>query len=80
MLEGELAEGAARNLVVDFYAIQADEVLENSVDLSDTLDKTNLTKIYEIFVKQNDGLGQSVAPQNHSTIDADSNGLDLKGE
>jgi predicted ribosomally synthesized peptide with SipW-like signal peptide len=80
VLEGELAEGAARNLVVDFYAIQADEVLENSVDLSDTLDKTNLTKIYEIFVKQNDGLGQSVAPQNHSTIDADSNGLDLKGE
>ena len=55
-------------------------MLENSVDLADTLDKTNLTKIYEIFVKQNDGLGQAAAPQNHSAVDADSNGLDLKGE
>lgn len=79
VLEGELTEGAARNIVIDFYAIQAEEVLENSIDLTDTLNKANLTKIYDIFVKQNDGLGRKESPQNHSTVDADTNGADLKG-
>lgn len=80
VLEGELAEGVARNIVIDFFAIQADEVLENSVDLGDTLNKANLTKIYDIFVKQNDQLGQKESPQNHSSVDADTTDLDLKGE
>ena len=51
IIEGEIAEGEAQNIVVDYYAIQPTEILENSNDLTDKLDETNLSKIYDVRIR-----------------------------
>lgn len=70
VIEGQVDE-ATENIKVTAYAIQATEVMEGDNDITDTLDKANLTKIYNIYVSQNTGV---TAP------DADTNNAkDLKG-
>ena len=74
IIEGEIAEGEAQNIVVDYYAIQPTEILENSNDLTDKLDETNLSKIYDVYMNQN-----QIRTSGAST-EADSGGnLDLHG-
>ena len=51
-LEDEIDELGVE-IVTRYYAIQASEVLENSADLAATINKANLTKIYDIFLNQN---------------------------
>jgi len=53
VLEAELVHDAAQTIKIDAYAIQANEILENNADLTDTLSKTNLEKIYDIYMNQN---------------------------
>lgn len=45
-VEGEV------NIDVTAYAIQADDIYESDADLTDTLDATNLKKIYDVYVNQ----------------------------
>lgn len=52
IIEGEVTQGAAQDIKVKTYAIQASEILEADADLTDTLDATTLGKIYEIYLKQ----------------------------
>ena len=52
VIENEIDE-AVEKIVVKSYAIQATNILENSVDLGTNLNETNLGKIYDIFVRQN---------------------------
>ena len=52
VIENEIDE-AVEKIVVKSYAIQASNILENSVDLGTNLNETNLGKIYDIFVRQN---------------------------
>lgn len=51
-IENEIAAGKAEQIEINSYGIQASEVLESGIDLTDTLDKGNLSKIYDAFVKQ----------------------------
>lgn len=75
IIEGEIAENEAQNIIVDYYAIQPTEILENSIDLTDKLDETNLAKIYDVYMNQN-GIRTSGA-----TTEADTGGnLDLHGK
>lgn len=75
IIEGEIAENEAQNIIVDYYAIQPTEILENSIDLTDKLDETNLSKIYDVYMRQN-GTRTSGA-----TTEADTGGrLDLHGK
>lgn len=72
IIEQEVTPGAAQNIVVNTYAIQASEVLEGETDLTDTLTEETLGKIYDIYFKQND---------NGVVNDAATHGdLNLKGE
>lgn len=52
VVENEIDE-AVEKIVVHSYAIQASNVLENSVDLATNLNEINLGKIYDIFIRQN---------------------------
>ena len=52
VIENEIDE-AVEKIVVKSYAIQASNILENSVDLGTNLNEANLGKIYDIFVRQN---------------------------
>lgn len=52
-IENEIAAGATEQIELKSYAIQASDVLESGVDLSDNLTAANLTKIYDIYVRQN---------------------------
>lgn len=52
VVENEIDE-AVEKIVVRSYAIQATNILENSVDLGTNLNEANLGKIYDIFVRQN---------------------------
>ena len=72
VIENEVTAGAAQNIKVSTYAIQASEVLEGDTDLTDTLDEETLGKIYDIYFNQNDG---------GATNDAGAHGaLDLNGQ
>ena len=52
-IENEIGQ-TTQSIGVRAYAIQADEILENSADLSDDLtDITNLNHIYDVFIAQN---------------------------
>lgn len=52
VIEGEI-DKAPQEIVIRSYAIQASQILENSADLTDTLNAANLGKIYDVFVRQN---------------------------
>ena len=52
VIEGEV-DGNATAVVIRTYAIQSSMILENGVDLTETLNAANLGKIYDIFVVQN---------------------------
>ena len=52
-IENEIAAGKAEQIELKSYAIQASNVLESGVDIAQTLTTANLTKIYDIFVRQN---------------------------
>lgn len=65
VLEGELDE-APEEIVIRTYAIQANKVLEDSVDLTETISAENLAKVYDIFVAQN-------------STDDDKSGLKVEG-
>lgn len=71
IIEGQI-DTDTENIKVTAYAIQAAEVLEGEdTDLTDTLTKENLQKIYDIYGKQNNG--QTVPEAN------DNNAKDLEG-
>ena len=52
ILENEV-DLSTQDVVVRFFAIQASKVYEDDVDLTQDLTTANLTKIFDIFVKQN---------------------------
>ena len=52
-IENEIAAGKAEAIDIKSYAIQASNILESGVDISGSLTNANLTKIYDIYVKQN---------------------------
>jgi predicted ribosomally synthesized peptide with SipW-like signal peptide len=52
VLPGEI-DGTTEPVVVRTYAIQAAKILENGTDITETLNATNLGKIYDVFVGQN---------------------------
>lgn len=55
IIENEVTAGEAQNIVVKAYAIQAAEILESgNTDLAETVDETNMGKIYDIYLRQND--------------------------
>ena len=51
-VENEIPGGEVEQIKINAYAIQASDVLESNVALSDNLTTANLTKIYDIFCKQ----------------------------
>ncbi len=71
VIENEVTAGEAQNIKVTTYAIQASEVLEDDTDLTADLTEETLGKIYDIYLKQNDGGNTKDA--------ATSNKLDLTG-
>lgn len=71
VIEGQIDE-ATENLKVSAYAIQSTNILEGDADLAETLDETNLKKIYDIYVAQNAGQDEKAADT--------SNAKDLKGQ
>lgn len=55
VIEQELDPSVAQNIVVKAYAIQAAEIIESgNTDLAETIDETNMGKIYDIYLKQNE--------------------------
>lgn len=55
VIENEVTAGEAQNIVVKAYAIQAGEIVESgNTDLAETIDETNMGKIYDIYLKQNE--------------------------
>lgn len=52
-IENEIAGNTAENIVINSYAIQASNVLENNTNLTATLNETTLGKIYDVYVNQN---------------------------
>lgn len=71
IIENEVTPGAAQDIKVRTYAIQASAVLEGDSDLTDGLTGENLSKIYDIYLKQAGTM---------DTKEAESgNRLDLKG-
>ena len=52
-IENEILAGKTEQIKVNSYAIQATDVLESGVDLTDTLTAANLNKIYDAYLKQN---------------------------
>jgi len=55
VIENEVTPGAAQEIKVKTYAIQAAEILENDTDLTDGLTEESLGKIYDVYLKQADG-------------------------
>lgn len=72
ILENEVTAKEAQNIQIKAYAIQAAEILENEIDLTDGLTETNLNKIYDIFLNQQ---GSGFTAKDAGT----NNHLDLKG-
>lgn len=73
VIEGQV-DATTQNIDVKAYAIQATDILDASGDdITDgTLDEATLKSIYDVYVKQNDGIAEDTA---------DSNGdKNLKGE
>lgn len=69
VLENEITTGEAKNIKIDTYAIQADNIV--GIDTT-TLDATTLTNIYTTYMKQNENAA--------AAKDANSTGAkDLKG-
>ena len=55
VIENEVTAGEAQNIVVKAYAIQAGEIVESgNTDLAETIEETNMGKIYDIYLKQNE--------------------------
>ncbi len=55
VIEQELDPSVAQNILVKAYAIQAAEIIESgNTDLAETIDETNMGKIYDIYLKQNE--------------------------
>lgn len=55
VIENEVTAGEAQNIVVKAYAIQAAEIAESgNTDLAETINETNMNKIYDIYLKQNE--------------------------
>ena len=52
-IENEIAAGKTEQIKLNSYAIQASNVLESGIDISSSLTNANLSKIYDIYVKQN---------------------------
>jgi hypothetical protein len=53
-LEGNIPSGTAETILLDAYAIQADEIIKGDViDTTVDLDEETLTSIYNIFITQN---------------------------
>ncbi len=52
IIENEVTPGAALEIKVDAFAIQASNILENGTDLSGEINETDLEKIYDIFMNQ----------------------------
>lgn len=52
-IENELAAGTTEQIKIKAYGIQASNVLESGVDLTGTLNTSNLSKIYDAYVRQN---------------------------
>lgn len=52
-IENEIAAGKTEQIELKSYAIQASNVLESGVDITGSLTNANLTKIYDIYVRQN---------------------------
>ena len=52
-IENEIAAGKAEKIELKSYAIQASNVLESGVDITGTLNTSNLSKIYDIYLRQN---------------------------
>ena len=66
IIEGQI-DTDTENIKVTAYAIQAAEVLEGEdTDLTDTLTKENLQKIYNVYGKQNNGQTVPEANTNNS--------------
>ena len=60
-IENEIAVGMTEEIRINAYGIQASDVLESGVDLSDSLTTANLAKIYGVMMKQS-GQGINQAP------------------
>ena len=52
IMENEVTAGEDQKVHVRAYAIQAAEILENDIDLTEGLTEGNLNKIYDIFLNQ----------------------------
>lgn len=57
IVENEIEPGAVKNIEVETYSIQADNIVnaEGSIDTTGTLDHDTLKEIYDIYVTQNPG-------------------------
>lgn len=76
VIESEI-DSSTQNIVVNTYAIQASEVLgSDSADYTDTLDQTNLEKIYDIYFNQNQDQDTSSVKKEADT----NNALNLKAQ
>ena len=51
-IENEIMGGITEDIFINAYGIQASNVLESGVDLSNNLTTANLAKIYDIFITQ----------------------------
>lgn len=51
-IENEIAVGMSEDIHINAYSIQASDVLENGVDLTDNLTTANLAKIYDTYINQ----------------------------
>lgn len=60
-IENEIAVGMTEEIRINAYGIQASDVLESGVDLSDSLTTANLAKIYGVMMKQS-GQGINQVP------------------
>ena len=65
-IENEIAAGKTEQIKINAYGIQASDVLESGVDLTDTLSNANLDKIYGIFIKQ--AFNQDTSAVEHENI------------
>lgn len=52
-IENEILAGKTEQIKVNSYAIQATDVLESGVDLTDSLTTANLNKVYDTYLQQN---------------------------
>lgn len=69
IMENEVAAGAAQDIKVKTYAIQASEVLEGDTDLTDAMDAASLGKIYDIYLGQAGGDAKDADTSNKLKLD-----------